>query len=136
MRVVIAREYYTGQTLGRLSVVSDEGKEVFSCVTLELPWLNNARRISCIPEGDYTCKRHLSPKFGQTYHVTNVANRDAILIHHGNYNRDTLGCILVGNQHKDLNKDGLLDVANSKATMSELLDIIGNKQFKLTIKSL
>ena len=135
MKVILTREYFQKQTLGHLSVVSDAGKEVFSCKTLELPWLNNARRISCIPEGEYTCKAHVSPKFGQTYHVLNVKNRDAILIHHGNFNKDTLGCILVGSKHIDLNNDGLLDVANSKDTMASLLKALAKKQIILTIKS-
>lgn len=35
---------------------------------------------------------------------------------------DTTGCILVGNEFRDINNDGLVDVTNSKLTMKKLLN--------------
>lgn len=64
-------------------------------VTLELPWRNNARKVSHIPVGTYKCRRVQSPRFGNTFEVL-VPGRDAILFHGGNTADDTLGCILVG----------------------------------------
>ena len=66
------------------------------CVTLERPWLENRRNVSCIPSGTYTCERTLSPKFGETFKVLNVPGRSHILFHKGNLSDDTHGCILVG----------------------------------------
>ena len=102
------------QVLGKLTVNGSRYD------TLELPWKNNAPRVSCIPAGRYEVVKRNSPKYGDHFHVLNVPNRSYILIHHGNYNRDTLGCILVGIGVKDINGDGELDVVNSRAAMKEL----------------
>jgi len=65
-------------------------------VTLELPWLENEKQISCIPEGAYPLTSIESPKYGSTWLLENVPNRSEILIHAGNYPKDTHGCILAG----------------------------------------
>ena len=114
------------QTLGKLIVGSEE------FATMELPWLDNQRSISCIPCGIYEVVWQKSPKFGWCWHITNVPNRSRILIHKGNYNRDTLGCILPGIYHKDLDNDGLKDVGGSTAAFKRLKEILPNK-FKLQI---
>jgi hypothetical protein len=103
------------QTLGELQI------DNFKCYTLELGWNNNEKRKSCIPDGTYRVVKHKSPKFGLTFWIKDVPNRDAILIHAGNFHRHTLGCVLVGDNHRDTNGDGLLDVVNSKKTMEKLL---------------
>ncbi len=64
--------------------------------TLEDQWLNNETGISCIPAGRYTCKRVLSPKFGDTFEIVNVPGRSHILFHAGNTNLDTRGCVILG----------------------------------------
>lgn len=66
------------------------------CVTLEDPWHDNARLISCIPPGTYRCRKHSGPRFHDVWEVTAVPGRDAILIHQGNTTTDTSGCVLVG----------------------------------------
>lgn len=87
-------------------LISDEIPFV---VTLEDPWLENTINISCIPEGSYRCIRVNSPKFGNTFEVTNVQNRTHILFHKGNTEEDTLGCILVGEKYGTLsNKPAIL----------------------------
>ena len=57
---------------------------------------DNKKEISCIPIGNYKCKRVNSPRFGNTFEITNVANRTNILFHKGNTHIDTLGCVLLG----------------------------------------
>ena len=64
--------------------------------TLELPWKENKTKISCIPEGTYETRWHLSPRFGWCYKLFDVPGRSEILIHHGNYPKNTEGCILLG----------------------------------------
>lgn len=66
------------------------------CYTLELPWLGNARNISCIPTGSYRWQLITSEKYGRTLRISDVPERDGILIHSGNYTSDTEGCVLVG----------------------------------------
>jgi hypothetical protein len=62
-------------------------------VTLERPWLNNEQERSCIPGGTYTCKRIKSPKFGETFEITDVPGRTHILFHKLNEVGQTLGCV-------------------------------------------
>ena len=69
--------------------------------TLELPWNKNKKGESCIPCGAYMIKPHgweddTQVKFKKTWELRNVPNRKHILIHIGNYTKDTDGCILVG----------------------------------------
>jgi hypothetical protein len=80
MKVFILRSNFINQTLGNLLVIEDTDI-LFQSKTLELPDLLNQKRISCIPEGIYTCIKHTSPKFGECIHILNVPNRDEILIH-------------------------------------------------------
>lgn len=64
------------------------------CYTIERPWLNNTRRMSCVPPGRYQLTRRTSKKFGQHLLLNNVPGRDLILIHAANVAmRDLLGCI-------------------------------------------
>ena len=127
MKVVINRfQNQTQQTLGELYVF-DGDDVVYKCLTLELGWKENKRRVSCIPKGEYEVIEHVSPKFGKCFWLQDVPNRSEILIHRGNYYTDILGCILVGRKHLDINKDGLRDVTNSSQTMRELLHVLPKK---------
>lgn len=132
MKAVISREYGKMQTLGRLIVF--DGKEILlKVLTLELPDLGNQKNISCIPEGKYEVHRIYSPKFGNCFHLQDVPGRSAILIHRGNYTKDTMGCILVGLNHIDIDNDGLKDVSDSTAAMNKLLTIITDNEFELYV---
>ena len=120
------------QTLGKLDVY-DANQFLFSCYTLELPDKDNASNISCIPKGEYVVKPYHSAKYPNVYQIMNVENRDYILIHQGNYHTDIRGCIIVGDDTKDINGDGLLDVVNSKKTLEKLKDVLNYDEFKLLI---
>ena len=116
------------QTLGRLTF------DGFSCDTLELPYKDNARRISCFPPGTYICKKVGATKAIPYPHIsiTNVPNRDGICIHKANYVSDLRGCIGVGNGLADLNKDGQLDIINSKKTFEAMMALLPS-EFTLTV---
>tara|TARA_B110000483_G_C18108049_1_gene508507 strand:+ start:510 stop:914 length:405 start_codon:yes stop_codon:yes gene_type:complete len=82
-------------TIGELFI---NGERI--CDTLENPWVDNQRNISCIPEGVYPVRLRL-PRESATRDyvhllVQEVPNRDWILFHRGNTAKDTSGCILVG----------------------------------------
>ena len=70
------------------------------CDTLENPWIDNQRNISCIPEGEYPVRLRYPRESGTRDYlhllVQEVPNRDWILFHRGNFPKDTSGCILVG----------------------------------------
>jgi len=135
MKAKICRRYYAEQTEGELQVWNEEGELVFECKTLELAWKDNEKQVSCIPEGTYNVVPRTSPKYKEHLHVTDVPNRDFILIHHGNYagsmnpntgHSDIKGCVLVGQAHIDINNDGIKDITASKATMKKLMAVAGN----------
>jgi len=102
--------------------------------TVELKWNNNKRRESCIPTGEYDVVPRTSQKYGKHFYITNVPGRDLCLFHAANYSRQLLGCIAPGLSHKDIDKDGLLDVVSSKLAMQELLTLYPNG-FKLRIQN-
>lgn len=120
------------QTIGTGSVFNNLGRKIFEFKTLELPFLNNKVGISCIPSGYYKVEKRQSVRFGSHFHIKDVAGRSMILIHIGNYHRNTSGCILVGSEHRHLDSDNCLDVINSRGTMKKLLDITPSN-FILTI---
>jgi len=122
MKAVITREkLQEAQTLGTLVLKDDEGNKLFSCKTLELPWLDNKRNESCIPLGDYKVAPRQSARYNKHYHIQDVPGRSFVLIHIGNFNTQTKGCILVGEKLADINADGYKDVTSSKATLKKLL---------------
>jgi hypothetical protein len=125
--------------------VSDQGTSGmlvmggFNCYTLELPWRDNKRSISCVPQGQYTVIQRASPKYGKIYWVTEVPSRSYILIHSGNYAGDVnkgykthvKGCILLGQKMGTLS--GQKAVLNSRLTVRKFMNLTGMKPFKLTI---
>src|SRR5580698_6443589 len=93
MNLILTRINKPGATFGVLST-----EDFPLCVTLELPWNNNVPGESCIPAGTYHCVPHNSLDHPNTWEVTGVPGRSEILIHNGNYLKDTEGCILVALQ--------------------------------------
>lgn len=119
------------QTEGVLYVIEDN-QIIFSCYTIELPWIGNQKKISCIPAGTYNVIKHNSPKFNKSFWIQDVENRDGILIHQGNYHTQILGCILVGDNLTDMNNDGYVDVTNSVKTIEKMYDLLSDS-FELEI---
>jgi len=126
--VEIIRTFRTDkQTLGQLYIDKE-----FVCFTLELPWKNNEKLISCIPAKKYKVKKRYSRKHKNHFHILDVKNRSYILIHSGNFYTDINGCLIVGTGYKDINNDGYLDVINSRKAMKELLKLLPD-EFELKI---
>ena len=97
----------------------------FQCFTLELPWKDNQRNISCIPAGTYEYIYRISPSNGEVLQLLSVKDRTFIQIHAGNFTRHTEGCILVGDRIMFIDDDTIPDVGNSKATLQKLLAAAG-----------
>ena len=131
IQLVLVRDTFSEHsTLGELSL-----NGVRICDTLENPWLDNIRNISCIPEGEYDVRIRL-PRESATRDymhllVKGVPDRTYILMHIGNRPSDTSGCILVGlSSSQDF-------VNNSKLAMDLLMKEIinlGGENIKLIIK--
>ena len=121
------------ETLGRFLVYGDQFK-LLEGVTLELPWRNNQRVVSCIPKGSYQV-RFCSDSEKIPYphfEILNIPGRDGVKIHRGNFVENTKGCVLIGSDFGDINSDGVPDVTGSKVTLDQLL-IIGRGGFELTV---
>lgn len=99
-RIILERFETSNQgTFGKIRIKN----EIF--YTLELPWRDNMRNISCIPAGIYECRPSMSARFGrQMYLVGGVNNRDGVRIHSANFAGDASiglksqlsGCIALG----------------------------------------
>lgn len=89
MELELIRVYNPEGTNGE---IQNEGQRV--CSSIELPWLDNHRRVSCIPEGRYELRRRFTEKHRHHLVVMDVSGRDAILIHPANdAKKELLGCI-------------------------------------------
>ena len=113
-------------TFGML--VLDSGEFMF---TIEPELNDNKSNISCIPTGMYKAVRHRSPTFGECYLIKGVAGRSNILIHSGNVEDNTQGCIILGiTSGKIDNKKAVL---SSRTAIGILEDAFDKKEFFLTI---
>jgi len=89
--------------------------------TLELPYKDNKKDVSCIKPGSYKAFVRESPTNGTVIQLKGVEGRNYIQIHAGNYTSQIRGCILVGSGFADINGDGVPDVVNSKKSLLQLL---------------
>lgn len=113
-------------TLGRLTYGD------FQCFTLELPWHNNEKGISCIIDGTFKAKKYKSPTKGWVILLQYVPNRTYVEIHSGNFTYQIEGCVLVGDGIKYLDNDSVPDVTNSAKTLDKLMELLPNS-FIVTI---
>lgn len=87
--LTLNRIYYPTGTNGQILIGSAP-----VCYSIELPWKNNQRRISCIPEGRYELTIYNSPKHGPCLLLKNVPNRDMVEVHEANWAiKELNGCI-------------------------------------------
>ena len=132
VNLLIIRDTFTKEsTIGKLFINGES-----FCDTLENPYINNQRNISCIPEGEYKVRLRLARESATRDYlhllVQDVPNRDWILFHRGNTAKDTSGCILVGNGRE---QDA---VNNSRLAMDLVMQEIiylGGENINLTIKN-
>ena len=89
MELTLFRSYYPKGTNG---IISDG--EQLVCSTIELPWKDNQRRISCIPEGKYELGKRYTEERGWHLKIKNVIGRSFILFHPANDAlKELKGCI-------------------------------------------
>jgi hypothetical protein len=132
INLLLIRDTFTeNSTIGELFINGER-----FCDTLENPYLDNQRNISCIPEGEYPVRLRLARESATREYlhllVQDVPNRDYILFHRGNFPKDTSGCILVGQGTQQ-------DVVNNSTlamdlVMKEILNL-GGTNINLIIKN-
>ena len=82
--LLLIRDTFTDKsTIGKLYFDGE-----FYGHTLELPWKDNEKRVSCIPKGVYEVKKRHTEESKYKYehlHILDVENRELILMHQLNY---------------------------------------------------
>ena len=132
INLLLIRDTFTEEsTIGELFI---NGERI--CDTLERPYFNNQRNISCIPEGEYPVRLRLARESASRDYlhllVQDVPNRDWILFHRGNYPKDTSGCILVGlGSQQDVVNNSVLAM---DLLIKEILNL-GGENINLIIKN-
>ncbi|MGR5150171.1 DUF5675 family protein [Photobacterium alginatilyticum] len=81
-----------------------------------------------IKSGTYTVMPYSSPKYPNVYELQNVPGRSYILIHSGNYHKDTLGCLMPGKTWGCVSEKHYY-VGNSKAALKEISAEISQYQY-------
>lgn len=83
---------------GLLMVVEPTlGTRLFTCFTVERPWLNNENNVSCVPAGTYPLVFEMSEKFHRLlWELKAVPGRKEAKIHVANFPEDLEGCIGLG----------------------------------------
>lgn len=129
MKAILTRAFQDGRaTLGILQVKGIQHDPIF---TLENPQRATSED-SLIPAGTYTCKPFSGVKYKDVYEVCNVPGRTVILIHNGNFEKETLGCILVGLKGGSMqDQPAILD---SRQALDKLRSLIGRNDFELEIR--
>ena len=132
VNLLIIRETFSDvSTIGNLYLDGE-----WLCDTLELPYIDNQRSISCIPEGQYKVRLRTARESATRDYlhllVEDVPNRDYILFHIGNSAKDTRGCVLVGiGREQDFVKNSTLAMG---LLMKEILNL-GGTNINLIIKN-
>lgn len=131
MILVLNRTYFSEGTQGTL-----EWNGTLVCYTIELPWLQNQRRVSCVPEGEYVLQARFSPKFKWHLHLQDVPGRELILIHPGNDAKtELLGCIAPVSTHTGIGKGSHSRKAFLKLKVLVCESLKRNEAVKIIIQS-
>jgi hypothetical protein len=132
VNLLIIRETFTEvSTIGNLYLDSE-----WLCDTLELPYIDNQKSISCIPAGQYKVRLRTARESATRNYlhllVEDVKDRTYILFHRGNAAKDTRGCILVGiGREQNRVKNSTLAM---ELLMKEILNL-GGTNINLIIKN-
>jgi hypothetical protein len=100
--------------------------------TVERPWLDNARWISCIPAGTYRCgpRRYFRGGY-DAIEVRDVPGRSFILFHKANLPEQLGGCIAPASRLGCLR--GQWAGLGSGAAFELLMDVVGGREWELHI---
>ena len=138
VKATLQRFIHDKVTFGKLELEGAD-KDIY---TLELPWKDNKRDSSCIPQGIYNVAPYNGNKYLLAWRVLKVPGREEILIHPGNFacdinmngkifHSDTKGCILVG---FGINEE-IPMLSRSKACLGYIKEIVGDNPLSIEVKN-
>ncbi len=128
MNILLERYAYLKEgTFGRLTI---NNKTYY---TVECPWDNNKRFVSCLPEAIYELVPHSSTKYyntfalinqeiGVTHYEEHGCSRYSCLIHAANWPRQVQGCIGTGISAVTINNR--MQTLRSREALYEIIDLI------------
>tara|TARA_R110000851_G_C12689820_1_gene524813 strand:+ start:42 stop:473 length:432 start_codon:yes stop_codon:yes gene_type:complete len=125
------------QSMSVITVLNNLNKPLFSSIGIERGWRNNEKNVSCIPKGTYNVVLEYSNRFKQDlWEIKGVRNRSETKFHAANFWNQLNGCIALGVKPRDINKDGYLDVTESRKTMTNFHNALkGETKVSLIITS-
>lgn len=132
---ILRRRYFVHGTFGTLELPDGT-----SLVTIECPWQNNQRNISCIPAGEYEMQKHKSPHNGNRISITSdtlgvtrygPSQRSHILMHKANLVESLEGCIAPGVRFGVI--AGQWAVIDSEVAMNKIMYLMGRDSGALVI---
>jgi|TARA_R110001599_G_scaffold78371_5_gene213105 hypothetical protein len=132
INLLLIREIFTDEsTIGNLYLNGE-----WMTDTLELPYKDNQRSISCIPDGQYKVRLRTAKESATRDYlhllVKDVKDRSYILFHRGNSAKDTRGCVLVGiGRKQDFVKNSTLAM---DLLIKEIINL-GGENINLIIKN-
>ena len=116
-----------GYTIGRMSLngvyfcdtLEDTDRSLNAAMSLDEILSKKRKGITAIPTGKYDVILTFSPRFKRVLPLLlNVKGYEGVRVHAGNTNKDTEGCLLVGeNKVKG-------QVINSRATLEKLMSVL------------
>lgn len=148
-RFTLPRVELPTETLGSIYSPNNE----LICKTMELVWRNNqvgktADTASCIPygihifecmpgiekypDGYFRARKIEGRTINKNFLDKNGEPMSRVLMHPITYVKDLLGCIGVGSRFHDFNNDGVPDMAESKAKLKWMVQVMP-KVFELEI---
>jgi hypothetical protein len=130
-KLILIRKYKIDSTQG-LYLVMDGVTELYRCFCMELPWLNNEHNISCIPSGVYDVIKYSYKGHPNVFWIKDVPGREGIMIHIGNFLKDTLGCQIPGTDWMDIDGNGTIDIVHPDIALQNLNKYLPSN-FKLYI---
>lgn len=126
--MILTRTRFTEQ--GIFGELTTDGR--FLGVTLE----HSFQCEPALPEGEYVCVRGLHRLEGmtsgfETFEITGVPGHSGILFHVGNYNRDSKGCVLLGERALDT-----MILESEKSFQAFMASLSGVDRFPLVVRRL
>ena len=132
MILTLKRKYFKNDyTIGKLyangkyfcDTIEDKDRGLNSTMELKTIQREKVYGKTAIPSGRYKVSITYSPKYKKNMPLLeNVKGFEGIRIHSGNTEKDSLGCIIVGENKKK----GM--VINSRVTYNKLMDILKNEK--------
>lgn len=124
---------------GIFSELFDESG-IHVCFCLEHAYaFNGSGFLPKLPSGSYICQRgqhqlYGMPKAFETFEITGVPGHTDILFHVGNFNNDSEGCVLVGENILIGPANGIQTLSHSMTTFAKLMELqLGINEFMLEV---